>query len=90
MAGKPLQQRNAGRICARLSFVPLPFLKHHLDGFGFFQAAIHPIDFAKKIFGQKAIQKLRLGGIPSWNELDTICKLTNSKIEDLVEYLPED
>ena len=43
----------------------------------------------ENIFGQKAIQKLRLGGLPSWNELDTICKLTNSKIEDLIEYLPD-
>ena len=44
----------------------------------------------ENIWGQSAIQKLRLGGLPSWNELDTICKLTNSKIEDLVEYVPEE
>lgn len=44
----------------------------------------------ENIFGQKCIQKLRLGGLPSWNELNTICKLTNSKIEDLIEYISED
>ena len=44
----------------------------------------------ENILGQATIQKLRLGGLPSWNELNTICKLTNSKIEDLVEYIPED
>ena len=44
----------------------------------------------ENIFGQKCIQKLRLGGLPSWGELDTICKLTHSRIEDLIEYVPEE
>ena len=44
----------------------------------------------ENIWGQSAIQKLRLGGLPSWNELDTICKLTHSRIEDLIEYIPEE
>ena len=44
----------------------------------------------ENIWGQSAIQKLRTGGLPSWNELDTICKLTHSRIEDLIEYIPEE
>ena len=44
----------------------------------------------EKIWGEATMQKFRTGGLPSWNELDTICKLTNSKIEDLVEYVPDE
>ena len=44
----------------------------------------------EKIWGEATMQKFRTGGLPSWNELDAICKLTNSRIEDLVEYVPED
>ena len=44
----------------------------------------------EKIIGESVIQKLRSGGLPSWNELDLICKLTHSKIEDLVEYIPDE
>ena len=43
-----------------------------------------------RIMRENRIQKLRLGGLPSWNELDTICKLTNSRIEDLIEYVPDE
>lgn len=42
-----------------------------------------------KIMGTERIQRLRQGKIPSWRELDIICKLTAHDIGDIVEYTPE-
>lgn len=37
--------------------------------------------------GESRIQRLRNGSIPSWNELNWICKVTGSGIDDLIEYV---
>ena len=42
------------------------------------------------IMGENRIHNLRKGALPSWNELNIICKLTHSKIEDLIEYVPDE
>ena len=42
----------------------------------------------EKLLGERAIQKLRTGDLPSWNELNTICRLLDKQVGDLVEYVP--
>ena len=44
----------------------------------------------EKLLGERAIQKLRTGDLPSWNELNTICSLLNKQVGDLVEYIPDE
>ncbi len=44
----------------------------------------------EKLLGESVIQKLRNGKLPSWNELNTICRLLNKQVGDLVEYVPDD
>ena len=44
----------------------------------------------EKLLGVRAIQKLRTGDLPSWNELNTICALLNKQVGDLVEYIPDE
>lgn len=43
----------------------------------------------EKIIGTERIQRLRHGELPSWRELDIICKLTAQDIGDIIEYTPE-
>lgn len=42
-----------------------------------------------KIIGADRIQRLRQGKVPSWRELDIICKLTAHDIGDIIQYMPE-
>jgi len=44
----------------------------------------------EKLLGERAIQKLRNGELPSWNELNTICRLIDKQVGDLVEYVPDE
>ena len=44
----------------------------------------------EKLIGESVIQKLREGRLPSWNELNTICRLLNKQVGDLVEYVPDE
>lgn len=44
----------------------------------------------EKLLGERAIQKLRTGDMPSWNELNTICCLLKKQVGDLVEYVPDE
>ena len=44
----------------------------------------------EKLLGQATLTKLRSGGLPSWHELDIICRLLNLQPGDLVEYVPDD
>ena len=39
-----------------------------------------------KIMGTERIQRLREGKLPSWRELDIICKLTAHNIGDIIGY----
>ena len=40
----------------------------------------------EKIMGERAIQKFRDGDLPSWGELDTICRLLHAKPWDIIDY----
>lgn len=40
----------------------------------------------QRIFGERTIQKLRRGELPSWRELDFICAVTARDIGELIEY----
>ena len=44
----------------------------------------------EKLLGERAIQKLRNGELPSWNELNTICRLLDKQVGNLVEYVPDE
>ena len=44
----------------------------------------------EKLLGERAIQKLRNSELPSWNELNTICRLLDKQVGDLVEYAPDE
>ena len=44
----------------------------------------------EKLLGESSIQKLRDAKLPSWNELNTICRLLNKQVGDLVEYVPDE
>ena len=41
----------------------------------------------EKLLGESVLTKLRAGGLPSWHELDIICKLLECQPGDLVEYV---
>lgn len=40
----------------------------------------------QKIWGEATIQKFRKGGLPTWKELNFICKVSAYKIEDLIVF----
>ena len=42
-----------------------------------------------KIFSESSIQRLRKGGLPSWAELDFICKTLNYDIGEIVEFVDD-
>ena len=42
-----------------------------------------------KIMGESSIQRLRDGGLPSWKELDFICKTLNYDISEVVEFIDD-
>lgn len=42
-----------------------------------------------KIMSEKAVQKIRDGKLPSWNELDKLCNLLHVHPVDLLEYIPD-
>ena len=43
----------------------------------------------QRIFGEAAIEKLRRGGLPSWKQLNFICKITAYEVGELIEYVPD-
>lgn len=43
----------------------------------------------EKLFGERVIQKFRDGELPSWGEMEVICRLLECQPGDLVEYVPE-
>ena len=42
-----------------------------------------------RIFGQSVWYKLRDGGLPSWKELDILCRLLGLEITDIIERVPD-
>lgn len=43
----------------------------------------------EKIMGESTRTKIRAGGLPSWHELDVICRLLQCQPGDLVEYVDD-
>ena len=43
----------------------------------------------EKLLGERVIQKLRSGALPSWNELCILCHLLKVQPGDLIEYVEE-
>ena len=43
----------------------------------------------QKILSESSIQRLRKGGLPSWKELDFICKTLNYDISEIVEFIDD-
>lgn len=44
----------------------------------------------QRIFGERAVQKFRHNGLPSWNELDRLCGLLHCDPWDLIERVEGD
>ena len=44
----------------------------------------------EKILGESTIQKLRAGEGVSWDNLETLCKLLNCNIGDLLDYTKDE
>lgn len=42
-----------------------------------------------RLIGEATLTKIRAGGLPSWHEMDVICKLLGCQPGDLVEYAEE-
>ena len=42
----------------------------------------------EKIMGETTMQKIRKGGLTSWENLSRICELLNCQPVDLLEYKP--
>ena len=43
----------------------------------------------QRIFSESSIQRLRNGGLPSWKELDFICKTLAYDISEIVEFIDD-
>ena len=43
----------------------------------------------EKLMGESTRTKIRSGGLPSWHELDTICRLLHCQPGDIVEYIED-
>lgn len=44
---------------------------------------------AEKLLGVSVLSKIRAGGLPSWHEMDVICRLLDRQPGDLVEYVKD-
>ena len=44
----------------------------------------------QRLIGEARIQKLRDGELPTWKELDLICRSTCYQVGELIEYVPDD
>lgn len=43
-----------------------------------------------KLFGEATLQKIRNGEPVSWDNIETLCKLLNMQVGDIIEYIPDD
>ena len=43
----------------------------------------------EKLIGQSYLQQIRHNELVSWKTIDTLCKLLNCQVGDLVEYVAE-
>lgn len=44
----------------------------------------------EKLIGQSYLQQIRHGEMVSWKTIDTLCKLLECNVGDLVEYIEEE
>lgn len=44
----------------------------------------------EKLLGESYMTQLRRGDLVSWKTIDTLCRLLDCQVGDLVEYVPED
>ena len=44
----------------------------------------------EKLLGESYMTQLRRGNLVSWKTIDTLCRLLNCQVGDLVEYVEED
>lgn len=44
----------------------------------------------EKLLSESTIQKLRVGEGVAWDNLETLCKLLDCDISDIIEYVKED
>ena len=44
----------------------------------------------EKLLGEATLQQLRNNELVSWKNIETLCKLLNMQIGDIIEYVPED
>lgn len=42
-----------------------------------------------KIIGEREMQKIRHGGMPSWKTLNIFCNLLQCQISDIIEHVPD-
>ena len=43
----------------------------------------------EKLLGESVLTKFRNGVLPSWHELDTVCRLLRLQPGSLLEYIPD-
>lgn len=43
----------------------------------------------EKLFGEATLQKIRNGEPVSWDNIETLCKLLNIQVGDIIEYIPD-
>ena len=56
-----------------------------LKNAGYSQTSIR----SEKLLGVSVLSKIRAGGLPSWHELDVICRILNLQPGDIVEYVED-
>ena len=44
----------------------------------------------EKLIGQSYLQQIRHGELVSWKTVDTLCKLLECNVGDIVEYIPDE
>ena len=43
----------------------------------------------EKLIGQSYLQQIRHGELVSWKTIDTLCRLLDCQVGDIVEYIPD-
>ena len=43
-----------------------------------------------KLIGQSYLQQIRHGELVSWKTIDTLCRLLECGVGDIIEYIPEE
>lgn len=67
-------------------------LRYKLDVMAALKAKGYPSTRIReeKLIGQSYLQQLRHGEPVSWKTMDTLCRLLDCSVGDIVEYLPDE